>query len=179
MHAAELDVPIPRPARLRVENPAPDTNFDPWMTWRMSWKCFAAALIIAGIGVSLARLDWAFSIAPFIFGALLGAFGLLGMLSGLLQANEEIRGHRFLVQYGVAALARVTKLNYDEDMIKVLLYEFTDNSGRQRKASCRTSGRGRMLRDLVVGQEFDVLYAPRNSRNCVPYAIALYEVADN
>lgn len=126
----------------------------------------------------MARLAWEFAIAPLLFGALLGAFGLLGMLSGLLQANEEIRGHRFLVKHGVAALARVTKLDYDEDMSKILIYEFADNRGRKRKASCRTSSRGIAFRDLVVGQEFDVLYAPRNSRNHVPYAIALYEIAD-
>lgn len=177
MHAAELDVPIPRPTRLRVENPQPDTNFDPWMTWRISWKCFVASLPILGIGSLLTRLDWAFAIVPFIFGALLGAFGLLGMLSGLLGANEEVRGHRFLVEQGVVVQAQVTKLDYDE-MTKILIYEFTDNSGRTRKGSCRTSGRGGALRDLVVGDEFDVLYAPRHSRKFVVYAAALYEVTD-
>lgn len=177
MHAAELDTAIPRPVRLRVKNPAPDTHFDPWMTWRTSWKCFVAALIIAGIGGLLTRADWFLATVPLIFGALLGAFGLLGMLSGLLQANEEIRGHRFLVEHGVAASARVVGLKYEDNQEKYLIYEFTDNRGRNCKYSCRAVGRADALRALVVGSEFDVLYAPRNSRHFVPYEAAIYQVA--
>ncbi len=131
-----------------------------------------------GIGLLLSRVDWVFATAPLIVGVLLGAFGLLGILNGLVLANQEIRGHKFLVERGVAAKASVVEVSYDEDQCKILHYEFTDDKGRVRKGSCRaTSLRGDSLRSCVEGHELDVLYAPRNPRHHVVYALAFYHVA--
>lgn len=109
-----------------------------------------------------------------IFGALVGALGLWCSTGGLFVANEELRGHRFLVEKGIVATAHVVP---HEEMRYEPVFEFRDARGRVRRGRCSMRRADEWFENMGVGGEFDVLYSPRNSRHFVPYAIAIYEVA--